>query len=138
MRSVRINSICLSFTSPPSLLVLKNDCRYFPNSQTQIKTIHDMVTYFSRDSLQLEKYSLSSRWLILFELRAKRQKVPIGSCWSNFLATQYHEPTNFAEQRLKCEKTTNDFAVIGVSFPSDLFEDGASFLDQSLRKDKQS
>lgn len=47
MRSVRINSICLSFTSPPSLLVLKNDCRYFPNSQTQIKTIHDMVTYSS-------------------------------------------------------------------------------------------
>ena len=91
-----------------------------------------------RTSLQLEKYSLSSRWLILFELRAKRQKVPIGSWWSNFLATRYHEPTNFAEQRLKCGKTANDFVVIGVSFPSDLFEDGASFLDQSLRKDKQS
>lgn len=72
---------------------VKNDCRYFPNSQTQIKTIHDMVTYSSPRFASVREVSLSSRWLILFELRAKRQKVPIGSCWSNFLATRYHEPT---------------------------------------------
>lgn len=138
MRSVRINSICLSFTSPPSLLVLKMTVAISQTVRRKLKQYTTWSRILPRASLQLEKYSLSSRWLILFELRAKRQKVPIGSCWSNFLATRYHEPTNFAEQRLKCGKTTNDFVVIGVSFPSDLFEDGASFLDQSLRKDKQS
>lgn len=138
MRSVRINSICLSFTSPPSLLVLKMTVAISQTVRRKLKQYTTWSRILPRASLQLEKYSLSSRWLILFELRAKCQKVPIGSCWSNFLATRYHEPTNFAEQRLKCGKTTNDFVVIGVSFPSDLFEDGASFLDQSLRKDKQS
>lgn len=138
MRSVRINSICLSFTSPPSLLVLKMTVAISQTVRRKLKQYTTWSRILPRASLQLEKYSLSSRWLILFELRAKRQKVPIGSCWSNFLATRYHEPTNFAEQRLKCGKTTNDFVVIGVSFPSDLFEDGASFLDQSLRKDKKS
>ena len=110
----------------------------FQTVRRKLKQYTTWSRILPRASLQLEKYSLSSRWLILFELRAKRQKVPIGSCWSNFLATRYHEPTNFAEQRLKCGMTTNDFVVIGVSFPSDFFEDGASFLDQSLRKDKQS
>lgn len=58
-------------------------------SQTVRRKLKQYTTWsriLPRASLQLEKYSLSSRWLILFELRAKRQKVPIGSCWSNFLA----------------------------------------------------
>lgn len=88
-------------------------------SQTVRRKLKQYTTWsriLPRASLQLEKYSLSSRWLILFELRAKRQKVPIGSCWSNFLATRYHEPTNFAEQRLKCGKTTNDLSWLVLVF----------------------
>lgn len=73
-------------------------------SQTVRRKLKQYTTWsriLPRASLQLEKYSLSSRWLILFELRAKRQKVPIGSCWSNFLATRYHEPARGAETEVR-------------------------------------